>query len=89
MEVEVLHTGYLVSFHHLPPVAQALVAFPSYGSGSVKAQALQEEVDNMLEIAENLGPGYYSWLFTVQKTTVGWRSVIDLLALSHCYRYFL
>ena len=47
--MEVLCSCYLVPFHHLPPVSWELVEFPSYSSGCVKAQALQAEVDKMLE----------------------------------------
>ena len=47
--MEILRSGYLGPFHHLPPVSQEPVEFPSYSSGSAKAQALQAEVDKMLE----------------------------------------
>ena len=36
-------------FYHLPPVLQEPIKFPSYSSGPVRAQALQQEVDKMLE----------------------------------------
>ena len=47
------------------------MGFPSYGSESVKAQALQE-VDRMLgkgalKLVKNPGQGYYSRQFLVQK----------------------
>ena len=62
--------------------------FPSYSSGSVKTQALQAEVDKMLQkgilkIISPPGLGYYSCLFLLQKATGRWRLVIDLLALNH------
>ena len=53
--VEVLHSSYLVLFHHLPPVFWEPVDFPSYNLGSVKPQVLQAEVDEMLE------KGFWSW----------------------------
>ena len=46
--VEVLHSGYLIPFHHFPHMVQKPIEFPSYGSGSEKAQALQDEVDKIL-----------------------------------------
>ena len=36
-----------------------------------------------VEIVQQLGPGFYSCLFQVQKVTGGWRSVIDLLSLNN------
>ena len=62
MTMEVLHTGYLVSFHNLPPVSQDPVGFPSYGLRSTKAQALQAEVGKVLEegalhVVDLPGPG--------------------------------
>ena len=52
------------------------LGFASCGSGSVKAQALQGEVDKMLqkgtlELVDHLGPGYYNRLFLVWKVTRG------------------
>ena len=46
--MEVLYSGYQVSFHHLSLVSREPLEFPSYSSGSVKAQALQGEVGKML-----------------------------------------
>ena len=74
--VEVLCSGYLALFHHFPPVSEELTEFSSCGSGSVKAQALQEEVNKMLgkgalEMVEHPGPGYCSCKFLVQKATGG------------------
>ena len=37
------------SFHHLPPVSRVLCEFLSNGLRSAKVQALQGEVDKMLE----------------------------------------
>ena len=52
--------------------------------GSAKAQAFQRELDKILEkvaleMVDFLYPGYYSCLFLVQKVSVGWHPVIDLL----------
>ena len=68
---------HCIPFHHLPPVTQEPLEFPSYGSGSVKAQTLFEEVDKMLakgalEEIEDL----------VQKMLVGWHPVINFLYLN-------
>ena len=62
-----------VPFHHHPPVPRELVEFPSHGPGSVKAQALQAEVDKMLEkgaleVVDLPGPEYDSCPFLVQVT---------------------
>ena len=47
--MEVLQLGYQVLFHHLPPVYQEPLEFPSYAPGSIRALALQEEVSRMLQ----------------------------------------
>ena len=70
------------------PVSRKSVEFPSYGSGSVMNQALQAEVDKILEkcaldLVDHPGVGYYSHLFLVQKVIGEWRPVIDLLAHNH------
>ena len=41
-------SSLLLVSHNLPPVTWELLVFPSCGSGSVKAQALGEEVDKIL-----------------------------------------
>ena len=61
--MEVPYSSYLVLFHHLLPVSQESVEFPSNCSGSVNSQALQAEMNKMLkkgalELVDNLGPGY-------------------------------
>ena len=72
--VKVFHSGYPVPFHHLPPVSWEPLEYPSYGLRSVKAQALQDKVEKMLEkstleLAGCAGLGFYSRLFLVQKAT--------------------
>ena len=62
--VTVLRDGYRVPFKDSPPP----VSFPTYRAGSPRAQALRQEVEAMLakgalEIARDLGPGFYSCLF--------------------------
>ena len=47
--VEVHHSWYLIPFHHLSPVVQQPLKFPSCGLRSVKAWALWDKVDKMLE----------------------------------------
>ena len=49
LDDEVLRSRCIISFHHLQPVSRELGKFPSYSSGSVKAQTLQGEVDIMME----------------------------------------
>ena len=82
--VTVLRDGYRVPFlDSPPPLSRTPVSFPTYRAGSPQAQALRQEVEGMLakgalEIARDLGPGFYSRLFLVEKASGGWRPVIDL-----------
>ena len=61
------------------------VKFRSYGSRSLKALALQKEVNKMQisapEIKFDRKLAFYSRVFLVKKTTGGWRAVIELLPL--------
>ena len=64
---------------------------PTYRAGSPRSLALRQEVEKMLskdalEIVLNLGPGFYSHLFLVEKVSGGWRPVIDL---SHLNKFVL
>ena len=82
--VEVLCSGYCIPFHHLPSVTWEPREFSSYSSGSVWAQALQDEVNKILmkgALVDCLGLGFYNHLFIVQKATGGWQPVVNLLAL--------
>ena len=68
--VKVLCSGYIVPFHHILTVLREPPEFPSYTLGSAKGQALQKEVNRMLqkstvEPVDHLGLGYYSRLFLV------------------------
>ena len=59
--MEVLHSGYHIPFHHLPPVNWEPLEFLSYDWGSLKTQTLQEEVikivrEGALEEVEILQP---------------------------------
>ena len=86
--VTVLRDGYRVPFTDSPPpLARTPVSFPTFRAGSLRAQALRQEVEAMLakgalEIARDPGPGFYSRLFLVEKATGGWRPVIDLSHLN-------
>ena len=87
--VTVLREGYRVSFKDSPPpLSRTPVSFLTYRrAGSPRAQALRKEVEAMLakgalEIARDLGPGFYSRLFLVEKATGGWRPMIDLSHLN-------
>ena len=85
--MQVLHSEYIVPFHHLPPLSQEPREFLSYVSGFAKAQSLQKEVDKMLqkctlELVDHPGSGYYSKLFLVQKALGEWRPMIDLSSLN-------
>ena len=68
-------------------MARVRRALSSCVPGSVSALALQEEVTKTflkgaVEPVDQPGPGYYSWLFLVEKLTGGWRPVIDLSVLN-------
>ena len=68
----VLRDGYRVPFKDSPPFSRTPVSFPTYQAGSPRAQALRQEIEGMLakgalEIARDLGPGFYSRLFLVEK----------------------
>ena len=85
--VGVLRDGYCVPYHHLPPVSQVPVELLSATLGTVRALALQEEVNKMLlkgavEIVQHPGPDFYSRFFLFQKVMRGWRPVIDLSSLN-------
>ena len=75
--VTVLRDGYRVPFTGSPPpLSRTLVSFPTYRAGSPRAQALRQEVEGMLakgaiEIARDLGPGFYSRLFLLEKAAGG------------------
>ena len=79
-----LRDNYRVPFlDSPPPLSRTPVSFPTYRAGSPRAQALRQEVEAMLakgalEIARDPGPGFYSRLFLVEKTSGSWRPVIDL-----------
>ena len=86
--VTVLRDGYRVPFLDSPPhLSCTPVSFPTYRAGSPRAQALWQEIEGMLakgalEIARDLGPGFYSRFFLVEKASGGWRPVIDLSHLN-------
>ena len=84
----VLRDGYRVPFKDSPPpLSRTPVSFPTYRAGFPQAQALWQEVEAMLakgtlEIARDLGTGFYSRLFLVEKASGGWRPMIDLSHLN-------
>ena len=85
--VAVLWDGYKVAFHYLPTVLLEPRELLSCSPGSDGALALRQEVSKMLqkeavELVDQSGPGFYSWLFLVEKATGGWQPVIDLSALN-------
>ena len=85
--IGVLWHGYLVPFHHLPPVSQEPWEFPSCALGSVRVLALRDEVSKILqkgavELVNQSGPGFYSRLFLVKKATRCWQPVINLSTLN-------
>ena len=77
-----LRSDYCILFHHLSPMIQEPIEFLSYGTGSLKAQVLQEEVDEILlksamEIVSG-GACFLFRLFVVEKTSGSWRFVADV-----------
>ena len=84
----VLRDGYRVPFKDSPPpLSRTPVSFPTYRADSPRAQALRQEIEvvlakGALEIARDLGPGFYSLLFLVEKASGGWRPAIDLSHLN-------
>ena len=63
------------------------VPFPTYRPDSERALALLAEIDTLiakavLEIVSDPDPGFYSRLFLVEKSSGGWRPVIDLSPLN-------
>ena len=70
-----------------PPLSRTLMSFLMYQAGSPRSLALRQEVEKMLskdalEIVLDLGPGFSSRLFLVEKVTRGWRPLIDLSHLN-------
>ena len=70
--VAVLRDGYRVPFHHFPPVLLEPWELLSCPPGSVRAQAMWEEVSKTvlkgaLEPVDQLGAGFHSRLFMVEK----------------------
>ena len=86
--VSILRDGYRIPFRDLPPpLTGSPVRFPTYRPGSERARALLKEIDTMmtkgvLEIVSDPDPGFYSRLILVEKSTGGWRPIIDLSPLN-------
>ena len=86
--VSVLRDGYRILFRDLPPPLNGSpLQFPSYRPDSERARALLVEIDAMitkgvLETVSDPDPGFYSRLFLVEKSSGGWRPVIDLSPLN-------
>ena len=81
-----LKEGYAIPFSAAPPLSNTPVSFESYSRESLKGEALDAEVGEMLikgalEPAED-DPGFYSRLFVVMKANGKWRPVIDLSHLN-------
>ena len=74
-----------------PPLARSPVPFLTYRPDSELALALLREIKTMmakgvLEIVSDPDPGFYSRLFLVEKSSGGWRPVIDLSPLNEFVR---
>ena len=90
--VSVLRDGYRIPFEdHPPPLARSPIPFPTYRPDSERSLALLQEIETMLtkgvlEIVPERDPGFYSRLFLVEKSSGGWRPVIDLSTLNQFVR---
>ena len=85
--VSVLRYGYHIPFlDSPPPLSCTPISFATYRVGFPRSLALRQEIEKMskdaLEIVLDLGRGFYSHLFLVEKVTGGWRPVIDLSHLN-------
>ena len=84
--LEVLRVGYHLPFSTSPPVSESPHAYPSYNPGSLKAKALEEELQALVDKSAvepaTPSPGYYSRMFVVQKESGAWRPIIDLSLLN-------
>ena len=83
---EVVRFGYQIPFRAPPPLSPPK-EFHSYGGSGVKFQALDAEVQTMIqkgaiELVPRPGPGFYSRLFVVPKPEGKWRPIIDLSVLN-------
>ena len=82
----VLSKGYWIPFHTTPPVTSHPVGFRSYPSGSVKAVALDREVQLLLKKGAleeaSSTQGFYSHLFVVPKATGGFHPILELSPLT-------
>ena len=87
-QLSVLRDGYRIPFRDLPPpLTGSPVRFPTYRLDSERARALLADIDTMmtkgvLEIVSDPDPGFYSHLFLVEKSSGGWRPVIDFSLLN-------
>ena len=84
--VEVLRWGYHVPFLSAPPLSVEPIPFPSYGPNSIRDQALEKDLQSLVqkgavELTPLPSPGFYSRLFVVMKASGSWRPVIDLSTL--------
>ena len=84
--VSILRDGYRIPLGDLPPpFATSPVRFPTYRPDSDRAHSLLTEISTMMtkgEVVSDPDPGFYSRLFLVEKTSGGWRQVIDLSPLN-------
>ena len=82
--VEVLREGYVIPFHHTPPLSDTPISLGSYSPGSIRGRALETalQLKGAVEPAP-CSPGCYSRMFVVPKATGGWRPIIDLSILNH------
>ena len=85
--VEVLREGYQIPFLSPPPLSRSPVGFDSYAPGSIRGQALEKELQDLVVKGAvepaTPSPGYYSRMFVVQKASGAWRPIIDLSTLNH------
>lgn len=85
--VKVIKEGYAIPFHNPPPLSLVPMEFPSYLGNPEKFHLLELEVQSLLEkeaIEEvtDRSQGFYNRLFLVEKSSGGWRPVLDVSKLN-------
>ena len=66
-----LRCGYRMPFISVPPLSTRPISFDSCTLASIRGCALEEELSALVQKGAvepaNQSPGYYSWMFVVQK----------------------
>ena len=83
--VSILRKGFKLKFREAPPLSSSPIPFFPPGN-LLRRESLEAELSELVtkEAVEPAprGPGFYSRIFVVPKSSGGWRPVIDLSALN-------